>query len=71
MFELFAQVLPPHEAYWCHVRATPVTAQGNGAEHILLLSSGALYVLLPEHSLPTLTLPMHHVERLEVIPPQI
>ena len=64
---LVFQVLPPHEVYWCHVIASPVTTQRGGVEeHVLLLSSAALYVLLPEHSIPTLTLPMHHVERLEV-----
>mmetsp|Transcript_37538 Transcript_37538/g.109954 ORF Transcript_37538/g.109954 Transcript_37538/m.109954 type:complete len:190 (-) Transcript_37538:229-798(-) len=67
------KVLPPHESYWCHVLASPVTSRDvtsgrGGGVHVLLLSSAALYVLLPEHTLPTLTLPMHHVERLEGAP---
>ena len=66
--QLQRKVLPAHEVYWYHVLGAPVTALRGDVVHILLLSSAALYVLLPEHSVPLMVLPMHCVERLEEMP---
>lgn len=60
------KVLQQHESYRCHVLASPMTLLRGGSQHVLLLSSSALHILQPEHSLPLLTLAIHQIERLEV-----
>ena len=61
---LCRKVLPPHEAYWGHVAATPVASRRDGVSHVLLLSSAALYVIQPfARRAVLMALPMHQVCR--------